>query len=128
MTVDRSNSPVHSLSVSTPGVADFDVFDGEDLVVHIFFDAYLVKAYMNDRLTLTLRSHPSLETLVCAFYNFDSYPESGVDLQLWDKLSHAWPERVPGNVFARMDAHIGNDLRQLELARSQSILGPAIVA
>ncbi|KAJ6086795.1 hypothetical protein N7467_005709 [Penicillium canescens] len=128
MILDRSKSSIHGLGESTPDFGDLDLLDGEDLVVRIFVDVSLVEIYVNNRFTLTSRIYPSLETSICASYNFGSYPESAVDLRFWDRLRDAWPDRISGETLTEMGAHEGKELREQELGRSETILCPAIVA
>jgi beta-fructofuranosidase len=128
MIVDRSKSSIHGLGESTPDFGDLDLLDGEDLVVRMFVDVSLVEIYVNNRFTLTSRIYPSLETSICASYNFGSYPESAVDLRFLDRLRVAWPDRIPGDTLNEMGAHEGNELREQELGRSEGFLCPDIVA
>ncbi|KAG6034681.1 hypothetical protein E4U41_006466 [Claviceps citrina] len=97
ITVDRSNSSLTQLGASTPDSGRLRLLPGEDLHVRIFVDVSMVEVYANDRFALTSRVYPSLDVSTRTGYDFGtSFDPRNVELEYWQSLGPAWPERDSG--------------------------------
>ncbi|KAG6003377.1 hypothetical protein E4U21_002093 [Claviceps maximensis] len=96
MTVDRSKSSLEHLGTNSPDSGHLRLLPGEHLDVRIFVDVSIIEVYVNDRFALTSRVYPSLDTSTRASYDFGAFDPKNIELEYWQTLKQAWPERGAG--------------------------------
>jgi len=94
ISVDRNKSSIECFGESFSDSGRFHLLPNEDLHVHFFVDNSILEVYANDRFALTSRIYPSLETSLCASYDFGMFSEDNVSFKCWDGLKNAWPLRA----------------------------------
>lgn len=94
--VDRSRSSAAYLGTSTPDIGSLSLAPDEDLSIRIFVDTSIIEIFVNDRVALTSRVYPSLETSTGVSYNFGCFESRGITIQSWVGLTSAWPLRETG--------------------------------
>ncbi|KAG6011545.1 hypothetical protein E4U54_008034 [Claviceps lovelessii] len=98
ITVDRSKSSLEQLGTNSPDTGYLRLLPGEDLDIRIFVDVSIIEIYANDRFALTSRVYPSLDGSTGASYDFGGLDDKNVELEYWQTLKQAWPERDAGGV------------------------------
>lgn len=94
--VDRSRSSAGKLGTATPDAGTLSLAAGENLSVRLFVDTSIIEVFVNDRLALTSRVYPSLETSTGVSYDFGGFDSKYVTIQSWVGMANAWPLRGTG--------------------------------
>ncbi|KAG5984641.1 hypothetical protein E4U55_003862 [Claviceps digitariae] len=98
ITVDRSQSSLEQLGTNSPDGGHLRLLPGEDLDIRIFVDVSMIEIYANDRFALTSRVYPSLDVSTKTCYDFGGFDPQNIELEYWQTLKQAWPERDAGGV------------------------------
>jgi beta-fructofuranosidase len=93
ISVDRKQSFIENLGESFSDSGHFTLLPDEDLHVRFFVDNSIIEVYTNDRFALTSRIYPSLDTSICASYDFGGFEEDYVIFKCWEGVKNAWPQR-----------------------------------
>jgi beta-fructofuranosidase len=118
VSVDRSQSSLESLGITTNEIGNFELLPGEDLKVRVFVDNSVLEVYINDRFALTSRIYPTLETSTGASYDFGGFDEQKVKFHCWEGLRNAWPKREVNESFVEVSAETLDERLGLKVAES----------
>lgn len=102
ISVDRSRSSIQNLGECFTDSGHFRLLPDEDLNVRFLVDNSMIEVYANDRFALTSRIYPSLDTSICASYDFEVFGEN-VTLKCWEGLKNAWPLREDAPAILGME-------------------------
>ena len=128
VTVDRSRSSLENLGTTTADLGSLHILPDEDLHVQIFVDNSLIEIYANDRLALTSRVYPSLESSLGASYDFGGFDPRKIKFECWEGLKNAWPGREEDE-HSPQEAHPCVDLKDEKLRIDSTVSAmPAVIS